>query len=57
MLDDDEPDAWWATLSDSRKASIRRWLTGKKPTKPPENLVPMIGKDAKVLDAAKPGRR
>lgn len=35
----DDDDAWWAGLAATRKASIRRWLTGgEKPPPSPEEL-------------------
>jgi hypothetical protein len=53
----DDPDEWWATLSSSRKASIRRWLTGEKPPPTPEELglVPILDEQGQVLEEALPG--
>jgi hypothetical protein len=53
-MDDDE---WWASLAPSRKASIRRWLTGTKPEPSPEELglEPMLNESLEAREEALPG--
>lgn len=45
-----EVDDWWATLSAERKASIHRWLTGRRRTE----TVPVDGEVPMFTDAGDP---
>jgi hypothetical protein len=54
-IDDDE---WWAGLAATRKASIRRWLTGgdKPPPSPEElGLEPILDEALQPRAEAMPG--
>jgi hypothetical protein len=53
----DDDDEWWAGLTATRKASIRRWLTGVKPPPTPEELglEPILDENGAVRKEALPG--
>ena len=50
-----DADEWWSTLSDDRRVSTHRWLTGKSKTPPaPTQEEALIDLDGEVAEEAKP---
>lgn len=47
-----DADDWWATLSNERRVSTHRWLTGKGKTPPPMQDEALIGLDGQVTPEA-----
>jgi len=47
-----DADEWWATLSDDRRVSTYRWLTGKSKTPPPTQDEALIDVDGNIAEEA-----
>lgn len=53
---EDNPDDWWASLSDKRKAAIHRWVGPKDSAMTPEEMgmEPLIDEDSTIRAEAAP---